>query len=520
MSGRKAKAIRKSAKKTAAEKSASAPASNGARLEEFIIGNVRCFAGEQRVPIRPITLLVGENSTGKTTFLGCYQRFVDMLSIPSVRPPDGEFSRPPFFMGGFSDIARRVKGRTKPREFRMGGVVVRESGVVSPLVFVYSYGEEKGEASASRLAIGFPDGGELTISKGKIVADKERSVIKGVPMVEVMLSGPRFRHALPSFNLWGDDLLNYNAVVNTIGIGGAHPPSPPKEEIVEKIRELGFPPRSRHAHALKGPRMNYDRMRRFVEEKFHAPIASDEPTEGFILNANVIVSLGECVAVAPIRPLPRRSYESVINGNAEERFLAQMSRMSRINSKEWGQLRGRLVEFGVKSEMFSDLKLENHGQAADAPFSLRVNTRGVDANIADVGYGVSQLLPFLGRVVKASLEKERKHFLFQQPEDHLHPRAQAAFASFIADSAKKDGHTFLVETHSDFIVDRVCTHVAKGEIAADNVALLYFEQNKADGTVQIHRIELNRNGEPVAVPKGYRDFFQHETERVLGLRKD
>ena len=39
---------------------------------DLTLQDVRCFQGEQRGSLRPITLLVGENSTGKTTFLGCY----------------------------------------------------------------------------------------------------------------------------------------------------------------------------------------------------------------------------------------------------------------------------------------------------------------------------------------------------------------------------------------------------------------------------------------------------------------
>ena len=138
--------------------------------------------------------------------------------------------------------------------------------------------------------------------------------------------------------------------------------------------------------------------------------------------------------------------------------------------------------------MFSDLKLETYGQKADAPFSFRVHAQGVDANVADVGYGISQLIPFLGRVVDASLEKDPKHFLFQQPEDHLHPRAQAEFASFIANAAKKDGHTFLVETHSDFIVDRLRICMADGLIDPKDVALLYFEPQKSKGAVKFTQL--------------------------------
>ena len=109
MSGERVKAKKKSAKKAAA---ASVPASapKGMQPHEFIIGNVRCFAEEQRVPIRPITLLVGENSTGKTTFLGGYRVLSEMLS--TIQPMSDNyystaFNHPPFFMGKHRDIARR-----------------------------------------------------------------------------------------------------------------------------------------------------------------------------------------------------------------------------------------------------------------------------------------------------------------------------------------------------------------------------------------------------------------------------
>ena len=42
-------------------------------MKKFLIKDVRCFKGEQVVDICPITFLIGENSTGKTTLLGCMQ---------------------------------------------------------------------------------------------------------------------------------------------------------------------------------------------------------------------------------------------------------------------------------------------------------------------------------------------------------------------------------------------------------------------------------------------------------------
>ena len=69
---------------------------------ELILRDVRCFKGEQRGRLRPVTLLVGENSTGKTTFLACYSVLHRVFSgfWPAVRP---DFNKEPFLMGSFRD---------------------------------------------------------------------------------------------------------------------------------------------------------------------------------------------------------------------------------------------------------------------------------------------------------------------------------------------------------------------------------------------------------------------------------
>jgi len=81
---------------------------------ELILENVRCFHSRQVVPIRPVTLLVGENSTGKTTFLAANRIAWDCLSIG--RNFAADFNEEPFPLGTFEQIAYRQeekKGRTK-----------------------------------------------------------------------------------------------------------------------------------------------------------------------------------------------------------------------------------------------------------------------------------------------------------------------------------------------------------------------------------------------------------------------
>ena len=78
---------------------------------EVTLQDVRCFEGEQRGCLRPITLLVGENSTGKTTFLGCYRALSRLFSEYGFTGKSPDFNIEPLAMGSFRDI---VRSRPRP----------------------------------------------------------------------------------------------------------------------------------------------------------------------------------------------------------------------------------------------------------------------------------------------------------------------------------------------------------------------------------------------------------------------
>ena len=101
--------------------------------------------------------------------------------------------------------------------------------------------------------------------------------------------------------------------------------------------------------------------------------------------------------------------------------------------------------------------------------------------------------------------------MIQQPEVHLHPKAQAQFASLIA-TLTKTGKRFIVETHNDFIVDRLTYEISKNDFTPSDVGLLFFDQS--NGTTRIHPIELGEDGLPVDVPNSYRKFFLEDVQRV------
>jgi len=171
--------------------------------------------------------------------------------------------------------------------------------------------------------------------------------------------------------------------------------------------------------------------------------------------------------------------------------------------------RAVLERFGAESGLFSRVAVKQWGRKRSDPIQVMVTNMGRSAssaaNLTDVGYGVSQALPL---VVQSVLAAPKSRLLLQQPEVHLHPRAQAALGTLFVDLLASSDKQFVVETHSDYILDRVRQEVAQGKVAADDVSILYFEREK-NGT-RIYPIDVDKAGNIVNAPPSYRSFFLQE----------
>jgi len=107
--------------------------------------------------------------------------------------------------------------------------------------------------------------------------------------------------------------------------------------------------------------------------------------------------------------------------------------------------------------------------------------------------------------------------MIQQPEVHLHPKAQASLSSFLLRKYKKNNIKFIIETHSDFILDRVRYNIMKNNVSKEDVSILFFHAAGLEN--KIVEIKLNEMGQPVNPPKIYRDFFEKEQLRILGIEE-
>ncbi len=132
-------------------------------------------------------------------------------------------------------------------------------------------------------------------------------------------------------------------------------------------------------------------------------------------------------------------------------------------------------------------------------------------NIADVGFGVSQVLPILVALLVA---RKGQTVHIEEPEIHLHPAAQRDLAKIITTAVNR-GVRVIMETHSSILLLGVQTLVAKGEMAADDVKLHWFSRNKKDGTAKIEPGDLDKNGAYGDWPVDFDDVSLEQEEEYL-----
>jgi len=139
---------------------------------------------------------------------------------------------------------------------------------------------------------------------------------------------------------------------------------------------------------------------------------------------------------------------------------------------------------------------------------------GTQANLADVGFGISQVLPV---IVQGLLTRPGGFYLVQQPEIHLHPDAQAGLADFFIYLASY-GVITVVETHSEYLLLRLRRRLAEGggpataglpieradtkPLTRHEVAILLTEST-SQGDASITELEIGESFQFENLPRGF-----------------
>ena len=169
------------------------------------------------------------------------------------------------------------------------------------------------------------------------------------------------------------------------------------------------------------------------------------------------------------------------------------------------------------------LGIQAHTKTETGHQSIMVQNERGEFNITDVGFGYSQILPIVTKlwyaVNRRQMRKRRMYYpgdsgdsviLMEQPELHLHPAYQAKIAdafvrSVVLKKEKEENLRLMIETHSDTILNRIGRRVREGMIRPEDVNIILFEKKPGEQTTQLRQTTYNDKGQIKEWPYGFFD---------------
>lgn len=232
---------------------------------------------------------------------------------------------------------------------------------------------------------------------------------------------------------------------------------------------------------------------------------------------NLLVRVDEAIS----NTVSRCAYIEPLRATAERYYRKQGLSVAEVDSK------GANVPFFLDSlsaterERF-DTWMFKHFEAGiktssdGGHLSIKLkDIEGNETNLADVGFGFSQILPVALQLWSATQRMRRPRaarrrippsvVVIEQPELHLHPEYQAKIGDLLKSTIESENVCLIVETHSSSIINRLGSLVASGEIKSEKIQILRFDKVEASKATEVSISEFDEKGILKNWPYGFFD---------------
>jgi predicted ATPase len=217
--------------------------------------------------------------------------------------------------------------------------------------------------------------------------------------------------------------------------------------------------------------------------------------------------------IGPFRAIAERYYrlqnlaveEIDHRGENLPMYLNSLSESQRNNFAEW-------------SNQYFGIKVDIEKQGGQLVILVKEENHSQPKNLVDVGFGYSQLLPVMVQLWSLRSQNLRRSpwtkpipslIAIEQPELHLHPRLQAQLADVFAylvkqsDKRKLSAFRLLIETHSETIINRLGQLIQRGDLSPANVQIVLFEPDKDQGGTKVRTTTYDDEGCLIDWPYGF-----------------
>lgn len=491
------------------------------------VKNLRSLKSTPEIEIRPITILVGRNSAGKSTFL---------RSLPLLRQSIETKSSAPILWWGdlvdFGDFSAAVNDGNKDQQiifsFRLDDFqsTFRERYStypsyynpakkisVSELKIEYAIGTSNNKTTLNSIKISIPSedieyeahlNGRTTGDSSVRINRKDIATwIRGFDAE--YLGGPVFNHPIlvakakesgaSSRRIVYHQKLCYDTLERILN--HSTPNNIGTETIQREARRIGGAEKLDAETLTEFHRIAQTQAFKKIYKRLLDDPSSELGQSVFSIHkfgrSSIIAELVEerlidyfrgVSYIGPVRAASERFYrrqelevsEISSSGNNFPMFLASLSS-------------NRLNQFSAWVESIFGYGVDIASNGGHISINLKEGNRSV--NVTDTGYGVSQILPVLGTIwwssVRAQERYGRRQFqepalmAIEQPELHLHPAHQAkladVFARAVANEAgaeRRNPINLLIETHSEALINRIGELIEMGSISPESVQVVIF----------------------------------------------
>lgn len=529
-------------------------------IESIIVRNIRSFIGRHEFEIRPITIFLGRNSSGKSTITrllpllqqSLEQRLsapilwngalVDFGSISDVRPHRAETEQ----IGiGFSlKVDEYLKEYTRRAPGVRGRIVLDDSKLTYEVLLGEQHDKtadyERTRLTGIRIEI---NGDILHIEiddSGKISrclineADHSEPLLKN----ETRLSPQEFFPAVRTKKLPELEGNFPQAKFDHI-----------EEEKYKIISLLSHGTTTEDTKRAWTARISYASKQKFnsillsgtvgtdwfreqvsryqryspevIERLRRLALLSSLPSIINLVNIGISSELSNFNYVGPARAAGERYYRwrelavDRLDPKGENFAMYVMS----LNQPEQQRLSNLLEgNFGFA--------LKARRDSGHASIMLSEIESGEWFNLADMGFGFSQILPVIAQVHAGSQRRPLRGVLgpryptsawimaVEQPELHLHPAFQAKIADLFCEVTRPERINYLdnssmrqnqivVETHSEALVNRLSELVANGKLSAQDAVIYIFDKDEHGGKTAVRKADFSKGGEIENWPYGF-----------------
>lgn len=444
-------------------------------ITSISLRNFRAFQDQITVRVRPITVLIGRNSAGKSSLI----KFLLMLKQTLESQADSFFVTEgrEVQLGTWKDLrhTNTRNGSTQDKYFRFSVEVTTDDLPSAEIQELW----------------------KIVSREGAIVADANKITVQlEIPRQPVRKETPKGRFVIEGNVLYGNSFkVGRHQVTGFIGDREIF------SKMTDNLQTSGF--------------LRFSKRTESMNEMFET-IAGDPFLETLRY---------QFISPRHLSPVREESQQVVQAGSPPPGYVGHkgefaMPHLVRILANAERQERANLIlQFASQVARVEKIKFRSEAARLLTDVRGRNMDTGAMCLLADFGFGVSQCLPIF---VQGAMHDRHQLLIVEQPEAQLHPTAQLELGSYFAELWTKHRIPSLIETHSSNVLLRLRSLIKRGALSPTDISIAYFtveEIKRKNGVrfqgVAVKNLDINPDG---SLTKGLpMEFFGADVLEALTM---